>query len=486
MLFCSNISSFSKNIQSVIGIKRKAIDRQALGSIASRSMSSQHLKDLDRRYVWHPFTQMMDYEQEDPLIITDGEGSYLIDSDGKRYIDGVSSLWVTVHGHRHPTLDAALKAQINRIAHSTLLGLSNEPAVFLAEQLVAIAPDGLEKVFYSDSGSTAVEIAVKIAYQYFQQTGAPKKTRFLNFSNAYHGDTLGSVSVGGIDLFHAVYKPLLFETITALTPDTVTCPHHKLNSACTARCFDLALKPLYDHGDQIAAVVIEPRIQGAAGMRMQPDGFLRRLRQACDEVGALLIFDEVATGFGRTGNMFASEHENVSPDMMCVAKGITGGYLPLAATLTTQKIYDGFKAPYRDLKTFFHGHTYTGNPLAAAVALANLELFRDENTLALLQPKITQLKNALKTIAELKHVASVRQCGFMVGIDLMKNRTESYPLEDKIGIRVILEARKHGVIIRPLGNVIVLMPPLSISSDELHTLCSVVQDAIIKTTEGRV
>jgi len=421
----------------------------------------KQLEDLDKKYVWHPFTQMRDYESEIPLIIERGEGNYLYDIHGNKYLDGVSSLWVTVHGHRKKEIDEAIKKQIDLVSHSTLLGSSNVPATELAEKLVQISPPNLQKVFYSDSGSTAVEIALKMAFQYWQQGGnQPKKIKFLSFRNAYHGDTIGSVSLGGMDLFHEIYKPLLFETLQANIEN--------------------AIKLIGEHKDELAAVVIEPLMQGAAGMLKQPTGFLKKLRKACDENNVLLIFDEVATGFGRTGKMFACEHEEVWPDLMCVAKGITGGYLPLAATLTTEEIYQGFFAEYKELKTFFHGHTYTGNPLACAAALANLEIFEKEKTIEKLQPKIGHLTRGLQKFFDLKHVGDIRQLGFMVGIELMQDRESKtpYPLDEKRGIKTILEARKREVILRPLGNVIVLMPPLSISIDEIESLLEVTYESI--------
>lgn len=429
-----------------------------------KSFDSKKLEILDREVIWHPFTQMQGYEKEIPLIIERGEGNYLYDIYGKKYLDGISSLWVTVHGHHKKEIDDAIKTQIDKVSHSTLLGLSNVPAIELAEKLLRICPPNLKKVFYSDNGSTAVEIALKMVFQYWQQASNTKhkikKTKFLTFQNAYHGDTIGSVSLGGIDLFHQIYKPLLFDSIKA-----------HFDNAC-----DLISK----HHDELAAVIIEPMIQGAAGMLLQPAGFLRNLRRVCDENGVLLIFDEVATGFGRTGKMFACEHEQVWPDLLCVAKGITGGYLPLAATLTTQKIYDGFCAEYKDLKTFFHGHTYTGNPLACAAALANLKIFEKEKTMESLQPKIADLQKGLKRFWKLTHVADIRQLGFMVGIELMQDLEKKipYPLRERMGHKVILKARRRGVILRPLGNVIILMPPLSLQIDELDFLLKTTYESI--------
>jgi adenosylmethionine-8-amino-7-oxononanoate aminotransferase len=419
----------------------------------------------DRRYLWHPFTQQRAWEEEEPLIVQRAEGTDLIDTNGRRYIDGVSSLWCNVHGHRHPHIDEAVKAQLETVAHSTMLGLSHPPAIQLARRLVEIAPPGLTRVFYSDSGSTATEIALKMAFQYWQQRGGEHraKTRFVSLRDSYHGDTIGSVSVGGIDLFHTMYRPLLFDTYKAEPGD----PSH----------MELILD---EHPGQIAAVIMEPLVQGAAGMIVHPEGYLREVRELCDRDGVLLICDEVAVGFGRTGRMFASEHEGVSPDLMCVAKGITGGYLPLAATLATEQIYEGFLGEHEDFRTFFHGHTYTGNPLACAAALATLDVFREERTLERLRPKIDLLGRLLEPVAELPMVAEVRRRGFMVGIELA-----GYPLEARMGHQVTLEARRRGAIVRPLGDVVVLMPPLAISEADLERLVVIVWEAIVAATEER-
>jgi adenosylmethionine---8-amino-7-oxononanoate aminotransferase len=423
------------------------------------------LADDDRRYLWHPFTQQRGWENEEPLIVQRAEGTDLIDTEGRRYIDGVSSLWCNVHGHRHPRIDEAVKAQLDTVAHSTMLGLSHPPAIQLARRLIDLAPPGLARVFYSDSGSTATEIALKMAFQYWQQRGGEhrRKTRFVSLKDAYHGDTIGSVSMGGIDLFHSIYHPLLFDTFKAEPGD----PSH------------MALI-LEEHPGQIAAVMMEPLVQGAAGMIVHPEGYLREVRELCDRHGVLLICDEVAVGFGRTGRMFACEHEGVTPDLMCVAKGITGGYMPLAATLASEEIYRGFLGEQEDFRTFFHGHTYTGNPLACAAALATLDVFAEERTLERLQPKIELLGRLLEPVADLPMVAEVRRRGFMVGIEL-----EGYPLEARIGQRVTLEARRRGAIVRPLGDVIVLMPPLSISEAELERLVVIVWEAIVEATSAR-
>ena len=422
------------------------------------TVQAKRLKQWDRDYIWHPFTQMKDWVKEKPLIIDSAQGVYLKDIDGNVYIDGVSSLWVNLHGHGHEDINKALIKQVGQLSHSTLLGLSNTPAVELAKRLVEIAPVGLKKVFYSDNGSTAVEIAIKMAYQYWQNTGDQKKTEIVHLGNSYHGDTLGSVSVGGIDLFHKVYRQLIFKT-TALKG-------HGWDAV------DDLEKLLKSKGSHIAALVVEPLMQGAAGMLLWPEGTLKRMRTLTKKHKVFLIVDEVATGFGRTGKMFACEHEGVRPDFLCLAKGITGGYLPLAATLTTQQVYDGFLFDYKEQKTFFHGHTYTGNPLACAAALANLDIFKKERTLAKLTPKIKFLAKKLKMFYNLPAVAEIRQKGFMVGIELHGR------VEERLGAQVCQQARKYGVILRPLGNVIVLMPPLSIVKDELDFLLMATYRAI--------
>jgi adenosylmethionine---8-amino-7-oxononanoate aminotransferase len=409
----------------------------------------------DRAHLWHPFTQQQGWVEEEPLIVERAEGTNLIDADGRRYIDGVSSLWCNVHGHCHPRIDAAVRDQLDRVAHSTMLGLSHRPAIELAQRLVELAPPGLTRVFYSDSGSTATEIALKMAYQYWRQRGE-QRTKFVSLRMAYHGDTIGSVSVGGIDLFHAAYRPLLFDTLQAEPGD--------------ASRMDSLLK---QYQGEVAAVIMEPLVQGAAGMLVHPEGYLRRVRELCHRHDTLLVLDEVATGFGRTGRMFACEHEGVAPDLLCVAKGITGGYLPLAATLGTEEIYEGFLGRFEEFRTFFHGHTYTGNPLACAAALASLDVFEEERTLEHLQRKIELLEQLLEPIAARSEVAEVRRRGFMTGIELAEQ-----PLAARMGHQVTLEARRRGAIIRPLGDVVVLMPPLSISEGELTRLVAITAEAI--------
>lgn len=466
---CSKISGLP-----VLGVFPK-LDLKKIIYEKTVDAKSRQVKKMDKRFIWHPFTQMKDYLKEENLVIGEAKGNYLRDTEGRWYLDGTSSLWVNVHGHRNKEIDSAIRGQLGRVGHSTLLGLGNKPSAELAKELVLVAPEGLTKVFYSDSGSTAVEIALKMAFQYWQQKpikAAKKKKNFISFVNAYHGDTVGSVSVGGIDLFHKIYKPLLFKSIKADYPYCYRCRLKLSYPKCRLSCADRLEVLIKRHHDRVAAVIIEPLVQAAAGMLISPPGFLKRVRRLCDEYDVLLIVDEVAVGFGRTGKLFACEHEKVLPDLMTLAKGITGGYLPLAATLTTKDVFNGFLADYSEKKTFFHGHTYTGNPIACQAAIANLRLFRKRNFFKLLNEKIEFLKTALKRFETLEHVGDIRQKGFMAGIELVKDKADKIPYswEEKIGIRVIQDIRKSGIILRPLGDVIVLMPPLSISQQELTYL----------------
>lgn len=425
---------------------------------------------------------MQEWEQEDPLIIERGRGSYLIDTEGKRYLDGTSSIWVNVHGHRHPVLDRAIKKQLDNIAHCTFLGLSNPPAIELARDLIRIAPKGLTRVFYSDNGSTAVEIALKMAVQYWQQRhpkAGPKNT-FLHLKMAYHGDTIGAVSVGNIALFHSRFKPLLFPTLAAEPPYCYRCPLKLAYPSCKIACIDPIEQILKRRHRELAGFIIEPLMQAAAGMIPQPAGYLKRVRELCTKYNVLLITDEVATGFGRTGTMFACEHERITPDLMAISKGLTGGYMPLAATLTTDEIYQGFLGTYDEFKTFFHGHSFTGNPLGCAVALANLQVFRQEKTLSRLSAKIKMLTQWLKPIADIPHVGDIRQRGFMVGIELVQDTTTKtpYPLSAKTGHHVAAIARSKGLILRPIGNVLVLIPPLSTTTEELKKMLEIIKKSI--------
>ena len=573
------------------------------------------LEAWDKAYLWHPFTQMSSFLKESPLIIKEAKGVILKDVHGKEYLDGVSSLWCNVHGHRKKEIDRAINAQLKRVAHSTLLGASNVPSIMLAKRLVEIAPKwqgapqhippspggrrkgegdspppfpppsrgrevesdsttaqvaglprakGLTKVFYSDDGSTAVEAALKMAFQYWQQSGHPEKRKFLALQYAYHGDTFGAVAVGGIPQFHDIYRPLTLsstsiftpsipsplkgegeisrmsepseegkgggtpgrkslqdtqpapvesvppspggrgkgegdspppfpppsrgreagrggttaQTLFAPSPHCYRCPVGKSKETCRMACLGEMEKILAQHHQELAALIIEPLIQGAGGMIVHPTGYLKGVRELCSKYNVLLIADEILTGFGRTGKMFACEHEGVVPDIMAISKGLTGGYLPLAATLVTEDIYNAFLGDQG--RTFFHGHTYTGNPLACSAALASLEVFEKEAVLKNLQPKMEFLRNRLQDFYGLESVGDVRHCGLIAGIELVKDRQtrEPYPSAERIGHRVCLEARNQGALLRPLGDVIVVMPPLSITLRQLDKLVGIVWNSV--------
>lgn len=443
-----------------------------------KDMLIQKSKDL----LWLPFTQMKDYE-EDPLVIEHGEGVRLYDTEGKSYYDGYSSLWLNVHGHKKKELDDAIKEQLGKVAHTTLLGAANRPAIELAERLIDLTPAPLKRVFYSDSGAEAVEIGLKIAFQYWRNKGYQDKTKFVTVTNGYHGDTVGAISVGAVDIFHTTYKPLMFDSYKVPfptvyrngLPDPVDVKDQALDELETM---------LSEKGKEIAAVIMEGMVQGAGGMHVMPKGYLKGVEQLCKKYDVLLIIDEVATGFGRTGKMFAVEHEQVEPDIMMVAKGITGGYLPIAATLTTEEIYKAFYADYAELKTFFHGHSYTGNQLGCAAALANLDIFEKENVMEDVERKAAFVKDKLEALKDLPYVGDIRQLGLMVGIELVldKERKQPFPWVERIGYQTTLQMRKLGMLSRPLGDTIVFMPPYASSYDDLDAMISIMEQAIKETT----
>ncbi|MEE2756387.1 MAG: adenosylmethionine--8-amino-7-oxononanoate transaminase [Myxococcota bacterium] len=446
------------------------------------SVSTSELRRWDADYVWHPFTPHSVYADENPLMIVAAEGHELIDSEGRRYLDGVSSLWCNTFGHRRKEIDLAIRRQLNKVAHATFLGNATAPAVHLAKRLVELTPEPLKRVFFSDNGSTAVEIAIKMAYQFWQQTpGGENRRTFLTFRNAYHGDTLGSVSAGGIDLFHARYGGLLFDTLQAPSPcayrhDGYTTRRDAEEAA--VRAFEVMAD---DHGDQLAAIIVEPGVQGAAGMLTQPDGFLKRVKIAADKAGALLIFDEVAVGFGRSGDaMFACQSIGVTPDFLCLAKGLTGGYLPLAATLTTERVFQAFLGPPELGRTFFHGHTYTGNPLGAAAAHATLDIFEKTEILAELKNKTKYFRQGLHSLAGHPNVGDIRQFGLCAGIEIVESKEskQGFPAKERIGMRICQACVERGVFLRPLGDVIVLVPPLTLSDAEFDRLFSGLAAAI--------
>lgn len=453
-----------------------------------KPLTSARLRDWDNEHVWHPFAPMQAYRVEEAPIIERGEGFYLFDVDGNKFLDGISALWCNVHGHQVPEIDQAIIDQLGRVGHTTLLGLSSPPSIELARRLVEITPAGLNKVFYSDSGSTAVEVALKMAFQYHQQkqSGPEKRTLFATVSGAYHGDTIGSVSVGSIDLFHHVYGKLLFETVSVPSP----CPFHRPSEMSrdeyVAWSFAEAERIITEHAADLAAFVIEPLVQGASGILVHPPAYLKHIRQLTQRFSIPLIADEVAVGFGRTGSLFACEQEDVQPDFLCLAKGLSGGYLPLAATLTTDEIYDAFLDEPSAGKTFFHGHTFTGNPLACAAAIASLELFQKNNVLENAKEIAAEIESCLQPLQDHPHVGDIRQQGTMVGIELVHQREPqlTYSSKQRMGHQVTLAARKRGVILRPLGDVVVLMPAPAMPIELVRELCQVTIDSICEVTES--
>ena len=444
--------------------------------------STDDLLRWDREHVWHAFTQMQEYE---PLLIEAGQGATLFDTAGKAYLDGSASMWCNVHGHRHPRLDAALRAQLDRVAHTTNLGLSNPTTVELARRLVEVAPAGLEKVFFTGDGSSAIEAALKMAFQYWRQADPPQpaRRRFVAIGEAYHGDTLGAIGVGGVDRFTAMFGPLTFEAIRIPSPGG-PCPHTGRPAPSLADALAGLERILTEHAGTIAALVMEPLMQAAGGILVHPPGFLRGVRELTERHDVLLILDEVAVGFGRTGTMFACQQEAVVPDILCLAKGLTAGYLPMAATLTTAAIWNAFLGSHAERRTFFHGHTYGGNPLAAAVAIASLDVFRDERVLATLPPKIERLREHVARLGTLDHVGDVRQCGLVAGLDLVADKASrrAYPWQEQRGTRACLAARPHGALLRQLGDTVVLMPPLCITLDEIDRLAAAAEAGIIAAT----
>lgn len=433
-------------------------------------MDSEH-QHWDRLHYWHAFTQMAEY---DPLIIERAEGVWLFDQDGRRLLDGVSSMWCNVHGHQHPRIDAAIKEQLSRVAHVTSLGMSNPTTIELTKRLVGATPAGLECIFYSSDGSSAVEVALKMAFQYWRQCSAPEPQRdlFLAVGNAYHGDTLGSVSVGGVSRFHAMFDPLLFDVVRGPCPDTYRRPAGMSDADLTANYLSQYAKLFDQYAGRLAAVIVEPLVQGAAGMVMQPAGFLRGLRELASQHDVFMIADEIAVGMGRTGRLWACEWEQVQPDFLCAGKGLSGGYLPLAATLTTRRVWDAFLGEYAQSRSFFHGHTYGGNPLACAAAIASLELFDEERTLANVEQRGQQLEAGLQRFCQHRHVGDIRRCGLIAAIELVADRAtqSAFPWAERRGHLVCQAALSRGVWLRPLGNVIVVMPPLCVQPSHIEQI----------------
>jgi len=447
-------------------------------------MTREQIITLDRRHVWHPCTQEKDHETLPPIPIARGEGVYLIGVDGRRYLDGVSSWWVNLFGHNHPRLIEALHSQAGKVSHHIFAGFTHEPAVTLASRLAQLAPGELNRVFFTDNGSSAVEAALKMSFQYWLQSGFPAKHKFVSLSEAYHGETVGALSVGGIDLYRKVYQPILLEGYQVQGPDCYRCPYGLERSTCSAECIDPLAKTLERHADTIAGVIVEPLIQGAAGMRIYPPVYLRKLRELCDRHRVHYIADEIAVGFGRTGRMFANEHAGVAPDLLCLSKGITGGTLPLAVVMCGEAIYQAFYDDYETLKAFFHSHSYSGNPLACAVANEVLNIFEDEQILDRLAPKTELLDQNASRFMELTQVGEYRRCGMVAAFELVADRAAKtpYPWQERRGYRVYQHALEHGALLRPLGNVVYFMPPLSISTSELQELLDIAYHAISAVT----
>ena len=447
--------------------------------------SPEDIRRWDAEHVWHPFTQMQEYVETEPLVVVHAEGNYLIDDRGRRLFDGTSALWCNLFGHRVPQIDAAITEQLGRFAHTTLLGTTHPAVAALARRLVEIAPEGLNHVFFSDNGATAVESALKIAFQYYRLVNgkaAADRAVYLSLDNAYHGDTLGAAAVGGVELFHDLFKPILLPSLKTPSPYCYRCPIGKTPADCSIDCAAELERALAREDGRICAVILEPGVQAAAGMLTLPPGFLRRTMEACRKHGALLILDEVATGFGRTGTMFACEQEGVAPDLMCIGKGFTGGYLPVAATLATDRIYKAFLGRYDEYRHFFHGHTYTGNALGCAAALATLGILQDGSVVADVNRKSEILRGAIADLGRHPHVGDIRLTGLMCGIELVANRStkETFPPGDRVGYHICLSLRDRGVFLRPLGDVIVLMPPLSATDEELQYLAASVHAAIVE------
>jgi adenosylmethionine-8-amino-7-oxononanoate aminotransferase len=420
--------------------------------------------EWDKQHTWHPFTQMKAWcaPEHEPLVLMEGQGAILKDSHGRTYIDGNSSIWTNIHGHGHPHIMEAIRKQLAAVAHVSFLGTTNVPAAQLAKRLADLFPEEkLSRVFYSDDGSTAIEVALKMAIQFWQLQGEPHRYRLVAFEGAYHGDTAGASSLGGISLFHERFHRFHFPVERVASVEELA-----------------ALSSFRQN--EVAAVVIEPLIQGAAGMRLWPQGMLAELRKLCNSSGTLLILDEILTGFGRTGTLFACEQEDVIPDFLTLAKGLTGGYLPLAATLTTARIFEAFLGEIEEQKTFYYGHSYTGNPLACAAALANLDIFREESVLEKLQPKIILMQRLLSELRSIPYIADIRQCGFIAGIEVRQSFEIPYSWQAQTGARICTAARAHGLLTRPIGDTIVLMPPLCITEEQLVRAVNALRKAILE------
>ena len=449
-------------------------------------MDPKTIIDLDLKHIWHPCTQQKDLQELPPIPIERGEGVYLIDAEGNRYIDGVSSWWVNNLGHNNSRLNTALKNQLDKVAHHIFAGFTHEPAVELASRLSEIVPGRLERTFFTDNGSSAVEAALKMSFQYWQQSGRPEKTRFVSITEAYHGETIGALSVSGCDLYRETYRHMLLDTFQAKAPDCFHCPYNLERDSCGAECFEHLEQLVTENAGQIAGVIIEPMVQGAAGMRVYSPVYLQKLRQLCDQQQVHYIADEIAVGFGRTGRMFANEHAGVAPDILCLSKGITGGYMPMAVVMTHEEIYRAFYDDYATMKAFLHSHSYTGNPLACALANEVLNIFADERIIESLTPKIELINSYKEQFESHPHVGELRQCGMVAAVEMVQNKEDKkpFPWQERRGVEVFKDALANGALLRPLGNVTYFMPPLTITLDELKTLLDIAYASIDKVTKA--
>lgn len=443
-------------------------------------LNSADLIHRDLSVLWHPCTQMKDHETLPPIPIKRGEGIWLEDFDGKRYIDAISSWWVNLFGHNNPRINAALHAQIDTLEHVMLAGFTHQPVIDLSQRLVELAPPGLRRCFYADNGSSAIEVALKMSYHYWRNLGNTKKTRFITLTNSYHGETLGALAVGNIKLYKEMYAPLLMDSIDVPSPD---CFYRERGETCASystRMFAAMEKTLEQYSGQVCAVIIEPLVQCAGGMRMYDPVYLRLLREACNRLDVHLIADEIAVGFGRTGTLFACEQAGISPDFMCLSKGLTAGYLPLSVTMTTAKVYEAFYDEYINLRAFLHSHSYTGNPISCSAALASLDIFRDDNVLENNACLSRLMKECTSGFSDHPHVAEVRQHGMILAIEMIRNKNsrEPYPWQERRGMRVYRHALQKGVLLRPLGNVIYFMPPYVISPEHISYIAQVAWEGI--------
>ena len=488
--FTSSVSGAKVNKKLFYSHVEKHIKAKPFSDFIDRKGSEaewKRLKEADHKYVWHPFTQMTEWVKDETLVIESASGMKLKSVTGKEYYDGHSSYWVNVHGHGDPVLSRTLARENAKLDHATFLGLSNRPAIELAERLVEITPKGLDRVFYSDNGSTAVEVGMKMAVQYFRQREkgkSPKKRKFIALGEAYHGDTLGAVAVGGVEMYRKIFGPLLADVVFTPSPYCYRCPLKKNRSDCMLACATEMERIVEENHEEIAAFVIEPIVQGPGGIIVAPHGYLKRVREVCTKYDILLLADEVAVGFGRTGKMFACEHEDVEPDLMALSKSLGGGVVPIAATMATSEIYNAFLGSYEEKKTFFHGHTFTAHAPACAVALESLNLYRDKQIIRSIETRGQALADLLVRFENLPHVGNIRQKGMIVGIELVKDKEtkEHFALSIRAGNMVSNEARRKGLIVRPLGDVLVLFPILAVGEEDLRSITNILYDSIATVT----